>query len=95
MNIGYFTSFTVFLAMNDPDFCNKYLRAVPMPTGLLSMSAYLQFWGWFYLCITIVLCLFKKEVNFQSKGALLPDSNLNPGPLSSDLQHGHCQGCMP
>jgi len=26
MNLGYFTSFTVFLALNDPDFCNKYLR---------------------------------------------------------------------
>lgn len=26
MNIGYFASFTVFLALNDPDFCNTYFR---------------------------------------------------------------------
>lgn len=25
--MGYFTSFTAFLAFNDPDFCNKYLRS--------------------------------------------------------------------
>jgi len=27
MNIGYFTSFTAFLALNNPEFCNKYVRA--------------------------------------------------------------------
>ena len=26
MNIGYFTSFTVFIALNDADFCNAYFR---------------------------------------------------------------------
>lgn len=26
MNVGYFTSFTVFLALNDADFCNAYFR---------------------------------------------------------------------
>ncbi len=27
MNIGYFTSFTVFLALNNAEFCNAHLRA--------------------------------------------------------------------
>lgn len=26
MNAGYFTSFTVFLALNDASFCNAWLR---------------------------------------------------------------------
>jgi len=27
MNVGYFASFTVFLALNDAGFCNAYFRA--------------------------------------------------------------------
>lgn len=27
MNTGFFTSFTVFLALNNPAFCNKHIRA--------------------------------------------------------------------
>ena len=33
MNIGYFASFTVFLALNDADFCNAYLRSAPRAAG--------------------------------------------------------------
>lgn len=32
MNIGYFLSFTVFLALNDPEFCNAWLRAPGAPS---------------------------------------------------------------
>ena len=31
MNIGYFASFTVFLALNDADFSNAYLRPAGAP----------------------------------------------------------------
>lgn len=38
MNTGYFTSFTIFLAFSDPDFCNKYLREVPQEKGARSAA---------------------------------------------------------
>lgn len=31
MNIGYFTSFTVFLALNDASFCNRWLPSLSRP----------------------------------------------------------------
>ena len=38
MNLGYFASFTVFLALNDAGFCNRYLRSHPSPVGVLSLA---------------------------------------------------------
>ena len=72
MNLGYFTSFTVFLALNDPDFCNNYLRSKgsKSPEGIILLSHYMSFWGWAYLIITICVWLGKKEDNFQALGKL-------------------------
>lgn len=69
MNLGYFTSFTVFLALNDVDFCNKYLRSGgDQPQGILPLGTYLRFWGWFYAVLTVLIAAFKSEVNFRSTG---------------------------
>ena len=68
MNIGYFTSFTAFLALNDADFCNNYLREVSKPEGILPLAGYLQFWGWFFAVATTVIALCKHETNFQPAG---------------------------
>ncbi|EFN53476.1 hypothetical protein CHLNCDRAFT_11505, partial [Chlorella variabilis] len=58
MNIGYFASFTVFLALNDPSFSNKWLPAASAPgQGALSLSGYMRFWGWAYLAITAAVAL--------------------------------------
>ena len=68
MNIGYFTSFTVFLALNDVDFCNTYLRSTPSKDGHLTLSTYLRTWGWAYAGVTLLVAAFKKEVNFLPPG---------------------------
>jgi len=70
MNLGYFTSFTVFLALNDPDFCNKYLRHPEQASkqGVLLLGQYMRFWGVAYLIITVCVWLFKREDNFQAPG---------------------------
>ena len=68
MNIGYFTSFTVFLALNDVDFCNTYLRSTPSKDGHLTLSTYLRAWGWAYAGVTLLVAAFKKEVNFLPPG---------------------------
>lgn len=82
MNLGYFTSFTVFLALNDASFCNKYLResGSSLPVGVLSLSTYLKFWGWMFAAITLLVAIFKRETNFcQATGetpALQQEVNL-------------------
>lgn len=65
MNIGYFTSFTAFLALNDADFCNNYLRSKSSPEGILPLAGYLTFWGWFFAVATVLIAAFKHETNFQ------------------------------
>lgn len=70
MNIGYFTSFTAFLALNDADFCNNYLRQTAQPQGILPLAGYLQFWGWFFAVVTALIALCKHETNFQPAGEI-------------------------
>jgi hypothetical protein len=61
LNTGYFLSFTVFLAFNSPEFCNRYIRYIPSEVGLLSLGAYLQFWGIMFLVCNVGLLLFAHE----------------------------------
>lgn len=61
MNVGYFLSFTVFLALNDASFCNAYLRHTQSEVGLLTLSQYLLFWGWTYICVTIIIAFLVQE----------------------------------
>lgn len=61
LNTGYFTSFTVFLAFNSPEFANKYFRAEPLDVGVVTLSQYLTFWGWVYLIMTVLVGVFMHE----------------------------------
>ncbi|KAK4609432.1 hypothetical protein CLAFUW4_14603 [Fulvia fulva] len=64
---GQFLSFTVFLALNSPDFANKYFRSTPLDQGLFTLNSYLTFWGWFYILVTLGLALLKKEERTREK----------------------------
>jgi hypothetical protein len=68
MNIGYFASFTVFLALNDADFCNKYFRSVPSEDGIVTLATYLRVWGWACATVTLLIAAFKREINFPPSG---------------------------
>lgn len=63
MNLGYFTSITVFLALNDPDFCNHFLRspAAASTVGAITLGGYLRVWAVLYVVVTVVVALFKRE----------------------------------
>ncbi|CAK7891447.1 hypothetical protein CAAN1_01S05160 [[Candida] anglica] len=61
INAGYFSSFTIFLALSSPDFANKYIRSTPIDEGLFSLGSYLNFWGWMYLIVTGVLLLIPED----------------------------------
>ena len=58
---GHFLSFTVFLAMETPDFANNYLRKVSIDKGVWTLGGYLVFWGWAYLIVTLGLAVLKRE----------------------------------
>lgn len=72
MNTGYFSSFTVFLAVSSPEFANKYLRAVPLETGLVLLSGYLRFWGFAYLAATAVVAMVPEYPAHLARHARLP-----------------------
>ncbi|KAK7029010.1 hypothetical protein VNI00_014720 [Paramarasmius palmivorus] len=55
LNTGYFASFTVFLALNSVEFCEKW--GIPQ----LTLSAYLKFWSVICYAVTFWLLFFKKE----------------------------------
>nr|UJH94535.1 ST.15 [Starmerella bombicola] len=60
MNTGYFTSFTVFLALSSPEFANKFVRTVPDPeNGLISLSGYLFFCALVFFAATAAVMLGK------------------------------------
>lgn len=65
--MGYFTSFTLFLALNDADFSNRFLRpaAAASSVGVLSLAGYFRFWGAVYAAVTVAVWLFKRESSRQ------------------------------
>jgi MFS transporter, PAT family, solute carrier family 33 (acetyl-CoA transportor), member 1 len=76
MNVGYFTSFTVFLALENAAFCDAHLRprlGWPLdPTrGVVTLAGYVRFWGWFFAAATAAIALFKKEGREQEGGDLV------------------------
>eukprot|EP00743_Colponemidia_sp_Colp-15_P002687 GILK01002912.1.p1 GENE.GILK01002912.1~~GILK01002912.1.p1 ORF type:complete len:531 (+),score=102.87 GILK01002912.1:42-1634(+) len=62
---GYLLSFTVFLALHSADFCNKWIRTVPEPVGVLRLSDYMFVCGVAFVVVTVVVWVFKKEEPFQ------------------------------
>uniref|UniRef100_A0A3Q4G2A5 Solute carrier family 33 member 1 n=1 Tax=Neolamprologus brichardi TaxID=32507 RepID=A0A3Q4G2A5_NEOBR len=58
---GYFLGNVLFLALESPDFCNRYLRIVPKDTGIVTLSDFLFFWGVVFLISTTLLAIFKRE----------------------------------
>ncbi|XP_034832328.1 acetyl-coenzyme A transporter 1 [Maniola hyperantus] len=60
---GFFLGYVLFLALESPYFCNKYLRTVPEDTGLVTLSSFLLFWGWVFIVTTTIIAIFKHEAN--------------------------------
>ncbi|XP_036818034.1 acetyl-coenzyme A transporter 1 isoform X2 [Oncorhynchus mykiss] len=58
---GYFLGNVLFLALESADFCNKYLRAEPKETGIVTLSDFLFFWGVVFLVSTTLVAVMKKE----------------------------------
>lgn len=62
-NIGFFASYTVFLALAQPAFCNKFRSESNQDDlhGFVSLSGYMHFWGVAFLVCTLYLLVMKRE----------------------------------
>ena len=72
-NMGYFLSYVGFLALNDAESSENLwrplLRMKSRPgVGLVSLGGFVKFMGMFMLAITILVGLFKKEVDMTIEG---------------------------
>jgi PAT family acetyl-CoA transporter-like MFS transporter 1 len=71
INVGYFLSFTVFLALNSSEFCSRYLPSVVQyfwgstaTKELLTLGGYMKFWGVTYLLFSLWLVIFVREDSY-------------------------------
>lgn len=74
LTAGHFLSYTVFLALNSPDFANRWFRSeatFDASSGLISLGGYIAFAGWAYIIVTIGLFLLKKEERTQDKDGIM------------------------
>ena len=62
-NIGFFLSYTVFLALNEPSFCNRF-RSVAGEAGFVDISSYMFWSGVCFLACTGYLWAFKQEAPY-------------------------------
>uniref|UniRef100_UPI00398F470A acetyl-coenzyme A transporter 1 isoform X2 n=1 Tax=Pristiophorus japonicus TaxID=55135 RepID=UPI00398F470A len=58
---GYFLGNVLFLALESAEFCNKYLRSHSQPTGIVTLSDFLFFWGIIFMVTTTLVMVLKKE----------------------------------
>ncbi|KAK2717047.1 hypothetical protein QYM36_007257 [Artemia franciscana] len=59
--VEYFIGYVLFIALESPEFCNKYLRSKPQTTDPLKLSSFLFFWGVAFMIATTLVWLFKTE----------------------------------
>mmetsp|Transcript_16032 Transcript_16032/g.48961 ORF Transcript_16032/g.48961 Transcript_16032/m.48961 type:complete len:453 (-) Transcript_16032:315-1673(-) len=58
---GFFTAYVGFLALNDADTCNRYLRFEPLDEGIISLGGFMAFWGYVFIFTTLYVMFFKRE----------------------------------
>lgn len=66
---GFFLGYVLFLALESPYFCNKYLRYEPQETGLVTLASFLLFWGWIFIISTTLIAFLKHEKNEEVNSA--------------------------
>ena len=85
-NIGYFLSYSVFLALNNANFSNQFRSLLGLAASsdpLIALSSYMMLWGGLFLLSTIYLLLFKHEA------AYVPTSESDNGVTSLYKQIYH------
>ncbi|KAJ8271134.1 hypothetical protein GJAV_G00123150 [Gymnothorax javanicus] len=65
---GYFLGNVLFLALESPDFCNKYLRQEPREEGIVTLSDFLFFWAAVFMVTTTLVAFLKREDGRPQQG---------------------------
>ncbi|KAJ3342285.1 hypothetical protein HDU93_002758 [Gonapodya sp. JEL0774] len=67
---GYFLSFTVFLALNSPEFCASYLPSyAPSGGGVVQLGSYMRFWSLLYFVGTVYVCTVEEKQPLEVESA--------------------------
>ncbi|KXS19867.1 hypothetical protein M427DRAFT_131820 [Gonapodya prolifera JEL478] len=70
LNSGYFLSFTVFLALNSPEFCSRYLSFLMTDgKGVLQLGSYLRFWSLLYMVATACVSQVREREPLEVESA--------------------------
>jgi hypothetical protein len=59
--VGILLSSTTFLVLGDADTCNRYFRAAPLPTPILSLTDISCLAGAVFIVVTLVVAVFTNE----------------------------------
>ncbi|XP_001947097.1 acetyl-coenzyme A transporter 1 [Acyrthosiphon pisum] len=65
--IGAFLGYVVFITLESPTFCNKWLRFTESTEGLITLQGFLYFWGYTFMIATTLVAIFKHENNESSQ----------------------------
>lgn len=72
LSIGFFATFTIFLALSNDSFCDNYMRPLLFFSSakgpLVDLTSILRLLGLYYLCLTVYITFWKNEV-FDSNQA--------------------------
>lgn len=64
--LGMILSTTVFIALNSPEFCNKWVNKTPSEVPLVSLSEFILWWAILQFVITIYILVFVPEKKYSS-----------------------------
>ena len=67
--IGFFSSTSLFISLNSPEFCGKWIYGTDPETTepILTLQNYILIWTTFQVIITIYIALFVPEVDPELK----------------------------
>jgi len=71
-SVGYFLAYTVFLAFNTPEFCNKYFRGASAQSqdGIFSLGGFMSFWGGIFLISTACVIGVRRDEHHREQGSI-------------------------
>lgn len=90
--IGFLTSYALFMAFNSPDFTNRFLRteANYSNEGLITMGQFMMFWGVVFIVVTTIIGIIKTEKVIKSTDTKSSNYRSPDQTNSEELLSGGC-----
>uniref|UniRef100_A0A0K0FR48 Acetyl-coenzyme A transporter 1 n=1 Tax=Strongyloides venezuelensis TaxID=75913 RepID=A0A0K0FR48_STRVS len=61
--LGVFFGYNLFMFLSSEKYANRFFRNTPSTGGLVAFSSFLSFWGLIFGIVTILVLIFKKEID--------------------------------